>query len=128
MRRGHPLGDFGLPVDIVKGYTLQSGMYDLRGPRLSKRSAYVRFTDEMEDALSPQRHLDRIAAPVVLVYGSLETPEFQRQSREFAAALHGAGKPVELIFADGCNHFEVAGTLADPEGYSGKAVRRQMSL
>jgi arylformamidase len=123
-----PWEDFGLPFDIVKGYTLQSGMYDLRGPRLSKRSAYVRFTDEMEEALSPQRHLDRIAAPVVLVYGSLETPEFQRQSREFAAALHAAGKPVELIFADGCNHFEVAGTLADPEGYSGKAVRRQMSL
>jgi arylformamidase len=65
---------------------------------------------------------------VFLDYGSLETPEFQRQSREFAVALHGAGKPVELIFADGCNHFEVAGTLADPEGYSGRAVRRQMKL
>src|SRR5687767_8690621 len=114
--------DFGLPPDTVKGYTLQSGMYDLRGPRLSKRSAYVPFTDELEEALSPQRHLDRIAAPVVLIYGSLESPEFQRQSRDFAAALRGAGKPVELIFADGCNHFEVAGTLADPEGYSGRAV------
>src|SRR6185295_6408796 len=33
----------------VKGYVLGSGMYDLRGPRLSKRSAYVKFTDAMED-------------------------------------------------------------------------------
>src|SRR5882762_1777119 len=32
----------------VKGYTLCSGMYDLRGPRLSKRSSYVKFTDEIE--------------------------------------------------------------------------------
>ena len=29
--------------------------------RLSKRSSYVRFTDEMEDAMSAQRHLDRAA-------------------------------------------------------------------
>src|SRR5688572_9005864 len=33
---------FGLPADTVKGYVLQSGMYDLRGPRLSKRGAYVK--------------------------------------------------------------------------------------
>ena len=54
---------FSLPNDIVKGYTLCSGMYDLEAPRLSKRSAYVRFSDEMEAELSPQRHLeDTIAA------------------------------------------------------------------
>src|SRR5438477_310218 len=67
----------------VKGYLLGSGMYDLRGPRLSKRSSYVRFTDAVEDALSPQRHVGRVTAPIAIVYGSLETPEFQRQSRDF---------------------------------------------
>ena len=120
--------ELDLPADTVRSYTLQCGMYDLRGPRLSKRSAYVPFTDAMEEALSPQRHLDRIIAPVTLVHGSRETPEFQRQSREFAAALRAAGRPVELILAQDCNHFEVAGTLADPEGYTGRAVRQQMSL
>ncbi|HUF79490.1 MAG TPA: alpha/beta hydrolase, partial [Burkholderiales bacterium] len=120
--------DFGLPLDTVKSYTLQSGMYDLRGPRLSKRSAYVRFTDEMEEQLSPQRHIDRIRAPVVLVYGSNDTPEFQRQSREFAAALRAAGKRVELIFGDGYNHFEIAETLANPYGFVGRAVLEQAGL
>ena len=120
--------DFGLPADTVKGYTLQSGMYDLRGPRLSKRSAYVRFTDAMEEDLSPQRHLDRIVAPIVLAYGSHETPEFQRQSRDFAAALRQAGKPVELIFAQGHNHFEIAETLANPYGLVGRAVLEQIGL
>jgi len=118
--------DFDLPADIVKGYALCSGMYDLRGPRLSKRSSYVSFTDEMEEALSPQRHIERIVAPVVLVYGSLETPEFQRQSRDFAAALRAAGKPVELVLAEGYNHFEVAETLANPYGPFGRAVLAQM--
>jgi arylformamidase len=120
--------DFGLPPQTVKGYTLQSGMYDLRGPRLSKRGAYVKFTDALEEALSPQRHLDRIVAPIVLLYGSHETPEFQRQSRDFAAALRAAGKPVELIYAEGCNHFEIAETLANPYGYVGRAVLEQAGL
>ena len=49
----------GLPADIIKGALLLSGMYDLKPVRLSKRSLYVKFTDEMEQALSAQRHLDR---------------------------------------------------------------------
>ena len=120
--------DYGLPRDAVKGFALCSGMYDLRGPRLSKRSEYVKFTDEMEDRLSPQRHLARIVAPIVLVYGSLETPEFQRQAREFAAALQAAGKKVELIRAEGYNHFEIQETLSSPYGHFGRAVLAQMGL
>jgi len=112
----------------VKGYVLASGMYDLRGPRLSKRSAYVKFTDAVEDALSPQRHLERIKAPITVVYGSLETPEFQRQARDFAAALQKAGKKVELILAEGYNHFELSETLGSPFGPLGRAVLAQMGL
>ncbi|HYL88078.1 MAG TPA: hypothetical protein VEU32_04850 [Burkholderiales bacterium] len=112
----------------VKGYVLASGMYDLRGPRLSKRSAYVKFTDRMEDALSPQRHLERIRAPITLLYGSLETPEFQRQSKDFADALTRAGKSAEIIRAEGYNHFELMETLANPYGPLGRAVLAQMKL
>jgi arylformamidase len=121
-------GEHKLPRDTVKGYTLCSGMYDLRGPRLSKRSAYVKFTDEMEAALSPQRHLDRILAPITLLYGSHETPEFKRQSQAFAAALKAAGKTVQLIYAEGYNHFEIQETLANPYGTLGRAVLEQMGL
>lgn len=120
--------DFNLPADFVKGYVLVSGMYDLRGPRLSKRSAYVKFTDDMEMALSPRRFASRVAAPVVLVYGSLESPEFQRQSREFADALRQAGKSVDLVAAEGYNHFEIAETLGNPYGPAGRAVLEQMKL
>jgi arylformamidase len=112
----------------VKGYVLASGMYDLRGPRLSKRSSYVAFTDAIEDALSPQRHLSPISAPIVLLYGSLETPEFQRQARDFAAALQKAGKQVELIAAEGYNHFELTETLGNPYGPLGRAALKQMDL
>ncbi len=112
----------------VKGYVLGSGMYDLRGPRLSKRSAYVKFTDAVEEALSPQRHVGRVKAPITLVYGSLETPEFQRQSRDFADALTRAGKSAEIIRAEGYNHFELAETLGNPYGPLGRALLAQMKI
>lgn len=119
---------YGVPATVVKGGVLISGMYDLRGPRLSARSAYVKFTDEAEQALSPQRHLNLINAPLVIGYGSLETPEFIRQSREFAQAVRSAGKPVELIVGEGYNHFEIAETLGNPYGHLGRAALAQMRI
>jgi len=117
-----------LPVDILKGATLGSGMYDLKPVRLSKRSKYVKFTDEMEEALSAQRHLDKLNTPLVLAYGSCETPEFQRQTRDFYAAVKAAGKPVELLVGEGYNHFEMLETLSNPYGLLGRAVLAQMQL
>jgi arylformamidase len=120
--------DYGLPNDVIKGGLLCSGMFDLKPVRLSARSSYVKFTDDIEHRLSSQRHLDKLNAPVIVAYGTLETPEFQRQSREFAAALKAAGKLVTLIVADGYNHFEIIETLANPLGLLGRAVLEQMKL
>jgi len=120
--------DFGLPRDIVKGATLCSGMYDLEPVRRSARSRYVNFTDAVEEVLSPQRHLDRIACPVTLLCGTLETPEFQRQARDFAAALKAAGKPAKLIVAEGYNHFEIGETINNPYGPFGRAALDMMRL
>ena len=124
----HDWAKDGLPLDILKGATLSSGMYDLKPVRLSKRSKYVKFTDEMEQELSAMRHLDRLHTPLILSYGTYETPEFQRQTRDFAAAVKAAGKPVELLVGEGFNHFEMLETLANPFGLLGRAVLGQMRL
>jgi len=121
-------GELGLPATLIKGGVCGSGMYDLKPVRLSKRSSYVKFTDEIEDKLSAQRHLDRLAAPVHVVYGTLETPEFQRQSRDFVAAVKAAGKPVVLSVMEGYNHFEVMESLGNPYSLFGRAVLEQMRL
>jgi arylformamidase len=120
--------DFGVPPDIIKGALLVSGMYDLKPVRLSKRSEYVRFTDEIEEKLSALRHLDKINAPVIVAYGTQETPEFQRQSREFAAAVTAAGKSVQLIVGEGFNHFEMQETFGNPYGIAGRAALELMQL
>jgi arylformamidase len=120
--------DHGVPADVIKGAVLCSGMYDLKPVRLSARSSYVKFTDEMEQALSTQRYLDKINTPVVVAHGTLETPEFQRQTREFASALKAANKPVQFLIGQGYNHFEMAETFAHPYGLLGRSVLAQMKL
>ena len=121
-------GEFGLPETAVKGGLCMSGMYDLKPVRLSKRSKYVKFTDEIEQAMSPQRHLDRLRAPIIVTYGTLETPEFQRQNRDFADAVKATGKPVELIVAENYNHFETEESLANPYGPNGRSALALMKL
>lgn len=118
----------GLPRDVLKGAVLGSGMYDLKPVRMSARSSYVKFTDEMEQAFSAMRHLDQVHTPLVLTIGLLETPEFQRQSRDFAAALTKLGKPVQLIAAKGHNHFEMGESLSNPYGIMGRAAMEMMKL
>jgi len=120
--------DFNLPADTVKGGLCCSGLFDLKAVRLSARSAYVKFTDEIEQALSSQRHLNNLNAPVIVAHGTLETPEFQRQSRDFAAAVKATGKPVDLLVGEGYNHFEIIETLSSPYGLLGRAVLEQMKL
>jgi arylformamidase len=103
-------------------------MYDLTPVRLSKRSGYVTFTDAVVEELSAIRHLDRLSTPLMLAYGTYETPEFQRQTRDFYAAVKSAGKPVELLIGEGYNHFELVDTLANPYGLLGRAALAQMRL
>jgi arylformamidase len=105
-----------------------SGMYDLKPVRLSKRSSYVKFDDDMETRMSSQRHLDLLHAPIVVTYGTNETPEFQRQNRDFAAAAKAAGKTVELIEAANYNHFEMCESLANPYGPNGRAALSLIKL
>jgi arylformamidase len=119
---------YGMPENVLKGALLCSGMYDLGPVRLSKRSEYVKFTDAMENALSAQRHIARLNMPVTVVHGTHESPEFMRQARDFAQTVTAAGKPAELIVAEGYNHFEISETLASPYGILGRAALGMMEL
>ncbi len=121
-------GQFGLPPNFIKGGLCMSGMYDMKPVRLSKRGEYVRFDDDMEQTMSSLRQLDRLLAPVVVTTGSFETPDFRRQSIDFATAVKAAGKPVKLIDATGYNHFEMGESLGHPFGPNGRAALEMMGL
>jgi arylformamidase len=115
----------GFPSLPYRAVLLASGMYDLEPVRLSSRSSYVAFTDEVVQAMSAQRHIDRFKIPSVLVHGTLETPEFQRQTRDFTTALRRAGQDTHCIVAQECNHFEVMEMFGNPFSPLGRAVLEQ---
>ncbi len=70
--------------------------------------------------------MGELRTPLIVAHASLDTPEFQRQSREFAAAVKTAGKAVEFIIGEGYNHFEFIETLGNPYGILGNAALTQM--
>jgi arylformamidase len=113
---------FKLPPAFIKGAVLMSGMYDLVPVSLSSRRDYVTFDAPTIETLSSMRHIDRLHAPVVVTHGTYETPEFQRQNREFAAAVQAAGKPAKLIVSTGYGHFDMEESVATPYGPNGRAV------
>ena len=91
-------------------------MYDLEPVRLSSRSEYLNITEETENKLSPQRHSDKLFAPVIISHGTNESPEFIRQSNEFAQAIEKINKTVDYVIGIDLNHFEILETLADQSG------------
>lgn len=91
----------------LRSLTLVSGMYDLTPVMLSARSAYVALSPEEVAALSPIREAARLPRATLVAVGDRESPEFQRQSRELAAAL---GR--EAMILRETHHFAAAYALA----------------
>lgn len=118
---------FGIAENPTRGGMCISGIYDLAPIRSTSRTKYVRIDDDCERLLSPIHFADRIASPLLLAFGSNESPEYKRQAQEFERAALRAGKQVELIVAETYNHFEIAETLASPFGLLGRTLLKFMA-
>jgi tripartite-type tricarboxylate transporter receptor subunit TctC len=59
---------------------------------------------------------------------TFETPEFQRQGRDFAAALREAGRKVTLVELPHFAHLEAEESLGNPYGPNGRAAIEMMGL
>jgi len=59
---------------------------------------------------SPRRRF----CPAVIAWGAIETAEFKRQSRGFAARLATEGTPSTVLEVPGRNHFDVVLDLGEP--------------
>jgi hypothetical protein len=66
--------------------------------------------------------------PLVFMDYTFETPDFQRQSRDFAAAVQAAGKPAQLIESPNYAHLEMCESLGNPYGPNGRAALAMMKL
>jgi acetyl esterase/lipase len=111
--------DAGLPI---------SGVYDVEPCRHNYVNDTMRMSADEARAMSPILHLETQRKPMIIAYGQLERPEFQRQSRDYHAAREKAGLPSELLPLDGHEHYSILEELAAPEGKITQALLRLASL
>ena len=88
--------DFGLLQNTVKGGLCMSGLYEMTPVRLSGRRTYVNFTDAMADAMSAERHIEKLHAEprkslLECCEAGLEYGIVRRGRREHADAPHAFG-------------------------------------
>jgi arylformamidase len=82
----------------------------------------VRLDDASEAALSPIRHLGDLNVPLIVAWGSKESPEFIRQGKAFVSTGKALGKRVKDIQVSELNHFEILQTLAQKQSSIGRAA------
>jgi acetyl esterase/lipase len=111
--------DAGLPI---------SGVYDVEPCRHNYVNDTMRMSADEARAMSPILHLETQRKPMIIAYGQLERPEFQRQSRDYHAAREKAGLPSELLPLDGHEHYSILEELAAPEGKITHALLRLANL
>ena len=96
--------------------------------RLDQLGLSLKLSKAEEHELSPGLHADRINCPVIVAYAENDTDEFQRQSREFAAALDKAGRLTRLMRLPGVNHFELMECFRDPAHPLVRAILEQTGV
>lgn len=118
----------GVAPRVLRGGCAVSGVFDLEPVRLSYVNDVVAMDEAEARRNSPLLHLPPAAGPLIVAWGSIESDEFKRQSREFAAAWRAAGLACTDFEVPERNHFDVVLDLADPASRLCRAVLDQMGL
>jgi arylformamidase len=113
---------YGESAARIKAAVLVSGIYELEPLVGTSINAAVGLTPESARELSPALRELRGFPPSIVCWGAVETTEFKRQSRDFAACLARAGSPCQAFEVPWRNHFDVIFDLADPGTILGRAV------
>ncbi len=98
-------GDYGLPVDVIKGGISISGIFDLRPLRYSYLQPKLQLTNDIISQQSPCFNLSPSSPPLLITFGEEETEEFCRQSTEFFHQRQKIGLQGELLIQNGRHHF-----------------------
>jgi arylformamidase len=102
---------FGAPPDLLKGGLVLSGMCDLEPVVLAAGNRHVKVTPAELIELSPVHRLRTVRCPVIVAWGSGDSPEFRRQGALMAQHLRAAGRLAGTYVLDGVNHFEILDAL-----------------
>jgi arylformamidase len=103
-----------LPLNLIKGGVLMSGLYDLDPVRHADFvNVDLRLTEKDIDPLSPAGMPQAHAAPFVTAVGGLESDEFKRQNTLIAAAWK-SGHRADIALP-GANHLTICDAFGNAE-------------
>jgi len=105
--------DFGLPADLIKSGCLVSGLFDLAPIPYTWLQPSLQLTWAEVLRNSPIRHVPRVAGPLLVSYGELESAEFRRQGDDYLRAWRDGGLSGELLVQPGENHYTVVEGFLD---------------
>ncbi|MBO9411786.1 MULTISPECIES: alpha/beta hydrolase [unclassified Ruegeria] len=91
----------------VRDVILISGVYDLEPISLTPVNEPLQLTPVEVHDLSPIRHLPAPGPRYRVTVGERDTPEFIRQSRDYAELLRKAGHSVSFDLQNGVQHFDI---------------------
>ncbi len=100
-------GTFGLPSQLIRGALCVSGLYDLRPFPWSWLQPKLQLTGRDVQDFSPLWQPCRVAAPIKLVAGALESDEFARQMSCYAEHVSEQGQTVTQQLLPNDDHFSI---------------------
>ena len=92
---------------MIQNVILVSGVFDLEPIALTPVNDPLQLTDKEIQALSPMQNLPLIGPHYRVTVAERDTPEFIRQSRDYAEALRKAGHSVSFDLQKGMHHFDI---------------------
>ncbi|MFK7837127.1 MAG: alpha/beta hydrolase [Sulfitobacter sp.] len=108
--------DYGLPDDVIGAALALSGIYDLEPLLHTQVNGWMNMDMGTVRALSPIRHIPETTdTHLILSVGGLEREGFLRETQNYRDAWTAKGHTVTEVEMASYNHFDITGTLADPE-------------
>lgn len=106
-----------LPKCLIKGVVAISGIYDINPLKEIKLNKVLKLSDKQIAENSPQFCRFKHACPFVIVYGSGDTKEYQRQAIAFSEHLAGQKINNQLLEVPGRHHYNIILDLLDPQSH-----------
>ena len=108
--------DYGLPSDMIGAALALSGIYDLEPLLYTYVNEWMDMDMGTVAALSPIRYIpDATDAHLVLSVGGTERDGFLQETANYRKAWEAKGHKITPVDMPTHNHFDITGTLADPD-------------
>ena len=104
-----------LPADLLQSAIPISGLYELAPLLPTTISEVLHLTDAEVSELSPASLQAGHTAPLLVIVGGAETPEFFRQADSLIENWSRPGFVIEKHIEPGADHFDVVAGLASAE-------------